>query len=354
MNIVPKSLVLSTLLGAMVVSCLVVLPAVGQERIPEQLGSPRRITGALTPNCNGGIVNDNGTFETNFRFTAGTQPAPTDAVMRFTGPGPGRRIDQVCVCWFREAGASSTLNHELLVFRADGPGGEPGDLVMVADVTINGLPAGAQQMVSFDLTPFNVTTPGTSFFVGVGWSAGVQFGPGHYLCADTNNPVVHPTFVADSATDDWTNIRSFFSSIDAIGVRTELQATGGGGGTCAIGTCVENATTMCLAGGRFQVTSRFDPPNDADALLDPAQAIRLTGDTGYFWFFDPNNVEVVIKVLNACPVNDRFWVFQGGLTNVNTQVTVCDTQTGVQKQYSNPQSTPFQPIQDTNAFATCP
>ena len=31
-----------------------------------------------------------------------------------------------------------------------------------------------------------------------------------------------------------------------------------------------------------------------------------------------------------------------------------DTQTGGVKTYVNPQGTPFQPIQDTPAFATCP
>jgi hypothetical protein len=35
-------------------------------------------------------------------------------------------------------------------------------------------------------------------------------------------------------------------------------------------------------------------------------------------------------------------------------LTVTDTQTGTIETYTNPQGTPFEPIQDTNAFATCP
>lgn len=31
-----------------------------------------------------------------------------------------------------------------------------------------------------------------------------------------------------------------------------------------------------------------------------AQAVSLTEDTGYFWFFDPDNVELVVKTLDAC------------------------------------------------------
>jgi hypothetical protein len=41
-------------------------------------------------------------------------------------------------------------------------------------------------------------------------------------------------------------------------------------------------------------------------------------------------------------------------TDRRQRLTVTDTQTGAIQTYTNPQGTPFQPIQDTNAFATCP
>ena len=63
---------------------------------------------------------------------------------------------------------------------------------------------------------------------------------------------------------------------------------------------------------------------------------------------------MVIKVLNGCGLNLRYWTFAGGLTDVNVVMTVTDTQTGAVKTYTNPQGAPFQPIQDTDAFATCP
>jgi len=84
------------------------------------------------------------------------------------------------------------------------------------------------------------------------------------------------------------------------------------------------------------------------------QVIPLTGDTGAFWFFSSSNVEMVVKVLNACGLNSRYWTFAGGLTDVHVILTVTDTQTGAVQTYTNPQGTPFEPIQDTNAFATCP
>ncbi len=116
--------------------------------------------------------------------------------------------------------------------------------------------------------------------------------------------------------------------------------------------CIEDATTLCLAGDRFQVQVAFTNPNDNQA--GTGQAVALTTDTGYFWFFNEANIEMVVKVLNACSFADRFWVFAGGLTNVEVNLAVTDTQTGAVRLYTNPQNTAFQPTQDTDAFATCP
>lgn len=96
-------------------------------------------------------------------------------------------------------------------------------------------------------------------------------------------------------------------------------------------------------------------PNPRSKATQPAlHAVQLTPDTGYFWFFSQSNVEEVIKVLNGCGLNHNYWVFAGGLTNVQVATTVTDTQTGASHIYRNPQSTTFQPIQDTSALAVCP
>ncbi len=115
--------------------------------------------------------------------------------------------------------------------------------------------------------------------------------------------------------------------------------------------CTQNATTICLADGRFAVSATW---RTNDGMSGNGQAVRLTTDTGYFTFFNVNNVEVVIKVLNACTGNQKFWVFAGGLTNVNVVLTVRDTKNGTTKTYTNPANTAFLPVQDTGAFATCP
>jgi hypothetical protein len=114
--------------------------------------------------------------------------------------------------------------------------------------------------------------------------------------------------------------------------------------------CTENATTLCLNNSRFKVQVQWTA---GDGSTGSGQAVSLTGDTGYFWFFSPNNVEMVLKAVDGCAFNSSFWVFAGGLTNVNVVTTVTDTQTGVVRSYVNPQNVPFQPLQDTSAFA-CP
>lgn len=113
----------------------------------------------------------------------------------------------------------------------------------------------------------------------------------------------------------------------------------------------EPVTELTLNDERFQVEVEWATTQGTSGL---GQGVPITSDTGYFWFFDETNVELVVKVLDACSFANRFWVFAGGLTNVDVNILVTDTQTGETQTYSNPQETPFQPIQDTNAFATCP
>ncbi|MDP9122710.1 MAG: hypothetical protein M3O15_15295 [Acidobacteriota bacterium] len=85
-----------------------------------------------------------------------------------------------------------------------------------------------------------------------------------------------------------------------------------------------------------------------------AHVVDLTDDTGYLWFFSADNVELVVKVLNGCGVNGHYWVFAGGLTNVDFCMRVADTTTEGFTQYCNRPDTAFEPVEDTSAFASCP
>jgi hypothetical protein len=115
--------------------------------------------------------------------------------------------------------------------------------------------------------------------------------------------------------------------------------------------CATSPTTLCLNKSRFKVQTQW---TTSDGRTGPGQAVALTGDTGYFWFFSANNVEMVVKVVDGCVVNSNYWAFSGGLTDVNVVMTITDTQTGLVKTYTNPIGVAFRPIQDTSAFASCP
>ncbi|MEX1246704.1 MAG: hypothetical protein WEF99_18315 [Thermoanaerobaculia bacterium] len=112
--------------------------------------------------------------------------------------------------------------------------------------------------------------------------------------------------------------------------------------------CVADARTLCLNDNRFRATVDWRVPSQNRA--GRGSAVQLTGDTGYFWFFDSGNVELVLKALDGRAVNGKFWVFYGALSNVEYTITVVDTQTGVPKRYFNPSGT-LASVADTSAFS---
>jgi hypothetical protein len=111
--------------------------------------------------------------------------------------------------------------------------------------------------------------------------------------------------------------------------------------------CAPSSTRLCLNGGRFAVEIAW---KDFQGNMGTGKAVELSGgDTGYFWFFDEANVEVVLKVLDGSPVNGHHWVFYGALSSVEYTVTVTDTQTGEVNTYRNP-SGRLASVADTGAF----
>ena len=118
------------------------------------------------------------------------------------------------------------------------------------------------------------------------------------------------------------------------------------GSTFASGLSCENGSeSLCLNEGRFRVEASFR----SHVGSGTAHAATLTGDTGYFWFFAPENVEVTLKVLDGSSTNGNFWVFFGALSNVEYTITVADTATGAIQSYFNIQGT-LTSVADTSAF----
>jgi hypothetical protein len=109
--------------------------------------------------------------------------------------------------------------------------------------------------------------------------------------------------------------------------------------------CAPDPKTLCLNAGRFEVQASWSSGGGAGS----GQAIPLTSDTGAFWFFTANNVELVTKVVDGRSFNGRFWVFVGALSDVEYSIRVTDLLTGDIKTYFHPQGA-LASIGDTAAF----
>ena len=117
--------------------------------------------------------------------------------------------------------------------------------------------------------------------------------------------------------------------------------------------CVASDTMMCLDGGRFALEIDW---RDFEGAAGSGFVVEGTpsDDSGLFQFFGAENWEVLVKVLDACSFNERFWVFSAATTNVEYTLKVTDTETGEAIRYFNPLGNPADAVTDTDAFATCP
>ena len=120
------------------------------------------------------------------------------------------------------------------------------------------------------------------------------------------------------------------------------------GATLRKAACADSAAI--IQEERFQVQTYFRT-FDGDEGFGIAHP--LTDDGGYFTFFDPENPEIFVKVIDGCDFNDHFWFFAAGLTNVEVITSVFDTQTGALQAFLSPLESPYFPIQDIEAF-DCP
>lgn len=117
--------------------------------------------------------------------------------------------------------------------------------------------------------------------------------------------------------------------------------------------CVPSSTALCLHDGRFRLEVTW---RDFQGGAGPGRPIPLAGrdDSGLFWFFHPENVELTAKVIDACALDGRFWVFVSSGSTVEYELTVTDTLAGESVRYRNELGAVPGLIADTAAFTTCP
>lgn len=122
-------------------------------------------------------------------------------------------------------------------------------------------------------------------------------------------------------------------------------------GTVTFTVAGEAPEALLLDGGRFKVEvawKDFAGGQGVGRVVPGA-----TVESGLFWFFGRDNWELLVKVLDACSFNGRFWVLGAAATNVEYTVEVQETATGEVWSFTNPLGNRSPAFLDTDAFE-CP
>jgi calcineurin-like phosphoesterase family protein len=113
-----------------------------------------------------------------------------------------------------------------------------------------------------------------------------------------------------------------------------------------------DTASLFLRQGRFKAEVTW---RDFDGNTGVGRAAAPAADgSGLFWFFAPANWELLVKVIDGCAFNGRFWVYAAASTDVGYTLTVTDTRTGRTARYENPLGRRSPAITDSGAFDTCP
>lgn len=142
--------------------------------------------------------------------------------------------------------------------------------------------------------------------------------------------------------------------IESIAANGHLATHEGVFGT--VGPCVSDATTACLVDGRFEVKvdwQQGESSGSAQVMSFGGQRAE-TDESAFFWFFSASNFEMGLKILDACAINQKFWVFISGLTDQGWTVHIRDSVTGATKTYSNPAGHLTNTTADTSSGLSCP
>lgn len=118
-----------------------------------------------------------------------------------------------------------------------------------------------------------------------------------------------------------------------------------------VSPCIAGGGNLCLLDARFKVDL-----SARDARTGRTSAGVAIGENDLFGYFSlpeltglADSPEAFVKIIDGRPVSGRFWIFYGGLTDLEFTMTVTDTVTGRVKTYSKAAGS-FCGNADTRAF----
>jgi hypothetical protein len=168
-----------------------------------------------SPQCQSGVVYDDGMAENGITFDV----SMLDMVQRFDGVG-GLRVDQICICWTRLPGLAD-IDFDLVFYRADGPGGQPGTFIASFPATAAGVPLFPDVgLFGIDLASFDLILPPGDIYVGAFWLA--RSFDNMFLCTDEDGGGVQPIFASGDLGLNWSDVRLVDPTLDALMIRGDF------------------------------------------------------------------------------------------------------------------------------------
>jgi hypothetical protein len=122
-----------------------------------------------------------------------------------------------------------------------------------------------------------------------------------------------------------------------------------------VGSDCEPTHTLLSLDGGYSVEMCFEYEDDQGrAVTRDARSYGLASrQSGLLYFFDRDNAEVLVKVLNGCAVNGHRWVYVAPVTDLAFKLAVRAGRGSKVWTYENPKGSPARVRSDLNAFY-CP
>lgn len=110
---------------------------------------------------------------------------------------------------------------------------------------------------------------------------------------------------------------------------------------------------LCLHDGLFYVWGEIQDPQNPERPM-PTTGQALPGDAGgilYAW--SPDNPELLVKVLDGCEYNQRWWVFVGSAIDQPYTIVVKHIPSDETRQWDSNSENPLLGMNETDAFPYC-
>ena len=70
-----------------------------------------------------------------------------------------------------------------------------------------------------------------------------------------------------------------------------------------------------------------------------ARLASMSDQSGNFYFFQPENWEVLVKMVDGCAINGYYWAFVAAASNLGWEIGIVDTTTGAEWVVANTEGT---------------